>query len=161
MSKYNDILDELQNQNVLESYDKEWLIKVQTSSSCLTSGQLSSFSSYCGLNDYYEEIDLVTGQDSGVKGICVSNVKVSLLRNESSVKILKSFKDNYIFSSIELIKIMKINGSYKTISRITFATCKITNFKIFLDKMDFYFKYSDRSETYTVVDSKGATTGSC
>lgn len=162
-SQYADMLSELRNPSQRRPFDKEWLVSIKAAAgmggSSLTSGSYTQFKDFSGLNDYFEEIDLISGQDSGIKGICVSNVKIVLSRNQSSVQILKAFRENLVLESVTIIQIMKVGKNFQKVSSIVFRQCKITNAKIFLESIEFFFKYAERGESYSLVDANGASQG--
>lgn len=160
-NQFDYFLDSLKNQQEPIKSKKEWLMNIVgwNMAQSLTEGTYASFKEYCSIVEYYEEINLISSQNTGIKGICISNVKIVVNRGISSKKIIDAFKNNTILETVKLVQVMKRGSSFKPLASITFSTCKLTNAKLYLDYSEFYFQYSSRDECYISIDNSGSYSG--
>lgn len=156
-TKFSTLHNTLQSKQVMSA--PQWLISVTDNyGQSLTGGTYAGYKSYGGLIDYAEEMNIISGQHSGIKGVCFSNVKITLLRSENSKKITDAFIGNALMSRISLVKV-QMKRTLKEVARISYDVCKIFQIKSFLEYCEFSFQYGSRAEIYQVLDSVGEAAG--
>lgn len=155
---YENIFNELDKYESI--FTDRWLFNaVSYRGQSVTTGTYEGYGQYCELSDYFEEISVLTGQSTGIKGVCAINVVFTLIKGEGSLGLYNEFISNNVFKSMDIIKIVKVKNDLKIEQQITFNNCKIENFKIFFDKVIFSIKYTSREEVYTRLNGAGYKQG--
>ena len=157
---YDSMYNELNKKS--SNVQKFWLFYAESSKGMsLTKGNINDFKDYSALIAYSEEFNVINTQFQGVKGLCASNVLVTLPKDQNSLNLYSKFSSGSILNLIKIVQIVVSNNANSIQQELSFNTCKIESFKSYMDKVILVIKYNSRKEDFVAYNSDGSKMGHC